>query len=98
MPARCSPEVLAVPERFVPVWLQLVGYPAESPEAGGQLPRGSLDDLFAMRRWGTPFGRDEGVLQLEEEEEEEGLLQEPAPLPWRFEELNRLSTMFGMPA
>ena len=56
-------EVLQVPAHFVPVWLQLLGYPAESPEAGGQRPRDAFESLFADRRWGQPLARDAGVVE-----------------------------------
>lgn len=84
--------VLAVPERFVPVWLQLVGHPAEGPEAGGQRPRAPFDTLFALGRWGTPFPRDERVVG---ELTRRGLLQPPAPLPGRDAELERLARRFA---
>ena len=45
-------EVLGVPQRFVPVWLQLLGHPAESRDGGGQRPRPPFEQLFAWRRWG----------------------------------------------
>src|SRR5438105_10113596 len=70
--------LLDVPHRFVPVWLQLLGYSAESRDGGGQRPRAPLEDLFAWRRWGTPFSRDPEVF---EELDREGLLQPEAPSP-----------------
>jgi nitroreductase len=85
-------ELLGVPEHLVPVWLQLVGHPAESADGGGQRPRMPFEELFAEGRWDTPFARDpavvEGLLQ-------EGLIQPPGPLPGRFEELEHLGRMFG---
>ena len=85
-------EVLGVPETFVPVWLQLVGHAAESPEAGGQRPRQPFETLFSSGRWGTPVPREERVV---EDLRREGLLQAPAPLPGRDEELRHLARMFG---
>lgn len=85
-------EVLGLPETFVPVWLQLLGHPAESPLAGGQRPREPFEALFSMGRWGTPVPRDEGVV---EDLRREGLLQAPAPLPGREDELRHLGRMFG---
>jgi nitroreductase len=85
-------ELLGVPEHFVPVWLQLVGHPAEDPRAGGQRPRERFEDLYADGRWGTPLARDPEVVA---ELERERLLQEPAPLPGRDEELAHLARMFG---
>ena len=84
--------VLGVPERMVPVWLQLLGRSAESPEAGGQRPRRPFQELFSLGRWGTPYPRDtETVAALERD----GLLQPPAPRPGRHEELARLAARFG---
>jgi nitroreductase len=95
----CSPatapviyETLGVPPHFVPVWLQLVGHSAESREAGGQRPREPFEDLFAAGRWGSPLHRDPRVV---EELEEEGLIQPPAPLPGREDELAALAVRFG---
>jgi hypothetical protein len=84
--------VLGVPETFVPVWLQLVGHSAESGAAGGQRPREPFEALFAMGRWGAPLPRDEGVV---DDLRREGLIQAPAPLPGRDEELRHLGRMFG---
>ncbi len=85
-------EVLGLPETFVPVWLQLLGHPAESREAGGQRPRRPFEELFSIGRWGTPVPRDDRVV---EELRREGLLQAPAPLPGRDEEIRHLARMFG---
>lgn len=88
-------EVLRVPAHFTPIWLQLVGYPAERPEAGGQRPREPFDQLFAEGQWGVPYSRDpEVVAGLERD----GLLQAQAPLPGREEELAELTRMFGYSA
>jgi len=84
-------DALGVPQTFVPVWLQLLGESAESPEAGGQRPRLPFETLFALGRWGEPFPRDpEVVAGLRDD----GLIQPPAPLPGRFDELEHLARMF----
>ncbi len=80
--------VLGLPETFVPVWIQLLGESAESPEAGGQRPRLPFERLFALGRWGDAFPRDPEVVTTLQAE---GMLQAPAPLPGRFEELTRLT-------
>jgi hypothetical protein len=85
-------EVLGVPASFVPVWLQLVGYPAESPDGGGARPRDAFETLFSHGRWGTPFPRSPTVV---EELRRDGLLQPEAPLPGRADELDHLTRMFG---
>jgi nitroreductase len=95
----CSPQtapelyaVLGVPAHFIPSWLQLLGYPAESPEAGGARPREPFESLFASMRWGHPLARDPSVVA---DLEREGLIQAPAPLPGRDEEVAALGRMFG---
>jgi nitroreductase len=85
-------ELLGVPAHFVPVWLQLLGYPAEEPAAGGQRPREPFESLYAAGRWGTPLPRDARVVAALERER---LLQAPAPLPGRDQELAHLARMFG---
>jgi nitroreductase len=87
-------EILGVPERCAPVWCQLIGYPAENPNAGGQRPRDPFGELFFEGTWGTPFPRDEGVV---EDLRREGLLQDNAPSTSRFEELKSLARMYGYP-
>lgn len=87
-------EILGVPARCVPVWVMLVGYAAESPEAGGQRPRFDWDELFYKGQYGTPFPRSEAVVA---DLTEKGLIQPEAPLPGRFDELKFLSRMYGYP-
>jgi nitroreductase len=88
-------ELLGVPEHCVPVWLQLVGYPAEDSKAGGQRPREPFSKLFFHGRYGNPFVRDEGVVA---ELREEGLIQpEATGSQARFEELKFLARMYGYP-
>ena len=86
--------VLGVPTHFIPVWLQLLGYPAESPDAGGARPRDAYESLFASGRWGDAMPRDPAVI---DQLRAEGLLQPEAPLPGRAEELRYLGRMFGNP-
>jgi nitroreductase len=93
--ARVLYEVLGVPSTFVPVWLQLIGEPAESREAGGQRPRDPFENMFALGRWGTPYPRDPAVVG---ELRREGLIQREAPVPGRDEELRALARRFGYAA
>lgn len=86
-------EVLGVPAHFVPVWLQLLGHPAERPDGGGARPREPFEALFADGRWGRPLTRDPAVTAALERE---GLIQPEAPLPGREEELAHLGRMFGL--
>ena len=76
--------LLNLPETAIPVCLMSVGYPAESWEAGGQTSRPPLEDLFFEMEHGKPFKSDPAVV---EELKREGLIQAPAPLPWRDAEL-----------
>ena len=87
-------EILGVPERCIPVWLLLCGHPAESMNGGGQRPRHDWDDLFSLGRFGSPFPRDEAVI---DDLTDKGMLQPPAPLPGRFDELKFLARMYGYP-
>jgi nitroreductase len=86
--------ILKVPDGWEPVWLQLVGYPAEEPEAGGQRPRLPFETLYFDGVYGKPFTRDSKVV---EDLKREGLLQTPMPKPGRFEELKHLARMLGFP-
>ena len=86
--------ILKVPETWEAVWLQLVGYPAEDREAGGQRPRLPFDQLYFDGVYGKPLARDEQVV---EELRHEGLLRTPMPKPGRFEELQHLARMLGYP-
>lgn len=85
---------LEIPEHWIPVWVQLVGYPAEDPEAGGQRPRLPFEEIYFEGDASTPFRRDSDVTR---ELEQAGLLRAQAPTVDRFEELKRLSQMFGYP-
>jgi nitroreductase len=86
--------ILGVPDSWFPLYLQLVGYPAEEPEAGGQRPREPFEEDFFEGKYGRPFPRDEAVV---ERLKREGMIQAPAPLPWRRDELRALARMFDLP-
>jgi nitroreductase len=75
---------LGLPDSCRILLLQTVGYPAESPEAGGQRPRQPFEKLFQMNGYDTPFPRADAVV---EELERDKMLQDPMPLPWREAEL-----------
>ncbi|MGQ0842620.1 MAG: nitroreductase family protein [Sporichthyaceae bacterium] len=87
-------EILGVPDTWVPVWIQLVGYSAEDQKAGGQRPRKPFEELFFEGKVGTPFARDPKVV---EKLTEAKLLQAPAPTPGRRDELMFLARMYGYP-
>lgn len=80
-------KLLKLPETQVPVCLMSVGYSAETPEAGGQTLRAPFEQLFSEMEYGKPFKEDPKVV---EELKREKMIQQPAPLPWRQEELRYL--------
>lgn len=86
--------LFGLPETARIWWVMTVGYPAESPDGGGQRPREDFEKLFHLGRYGEPFPRDDDVV---EQLEEAGMIQEPAPAPWRKDELRALAAMFGLP-
>jgi len=87
-------ELFGVPDSWFPVWLQLVGYPLEEPEAGGQRPRRPLGEMFFEGDCSTPWLEDEAVSARLREE---GMIQEPGPFPYREQEVRMLARMFGLP-
>ena len=86
---------LKLPEDSKILVVQTVGYPAESPEAGGQRPRPRFEELYFLNCCGEPFPRDPDVVQ---ELKRDRMIQEPAPLAWRFEELEYLARALQIPA
>lgn len=87
-------EVLGVPDTWEPVLALLLGYSVESPEAGGQRPRPPWDAMFLDGHVDQPFKRDPEVTK---QLEATGMVQEPAPIGWRAEEVRALSRGFGLP-
>jgi nitroreductase len=83
-----------VPDDWMPLWMILVGYPAEGWEAGGQRPRPPFEELYFEGTYGTPFKRDPKVV---EQLKKEKMIQEAAPLPGRKEEVRKLAERFGLP-
>jgi hypothetical protein len=75
---------LRMPESCRVLLMQTVGYPAESPEAGGQRPRLPFEELFHLNGYGNPFPRSQEVV---DELTRDKMFQTPAPLPWREAEL-----------
>jgi nitroreductase len=80
--------VLGLPADSKVLVVQTVGYPAESPEAGGQRPRLPFEQRYFLNTRGEPFPRDPAVV---EELKRDQMIQRPAPLPWRREELAYLA-------
>ena len=86
-------ENLGLPDTARVLVLQTVGYPAESPEAGGQRPRQPFERLFHMNGYGKAFPRSKAVLA---ELGETGMIQSPAPTPWREEELENFRVALSL--
>jgi nitroreductase len=84
---------LGLPETCRVLLTQTVGYPAESPEAGGQRPRLPFESLFQLNTYGNPFPRSAEVV---EELKQDRMLQRPAPLEWREAELAYLRNALGL--
>lgn len=84
---------LGLPDTARVLLLQTVGYPAESPEAGGQRPRRPFEEMFSLNAYGQPFPRSEEVVA---ELTEDGMFTTPAPLPWREAELEWLKDALGL--
>jgi nitroreductase len=85
--------VLGLPTDSKILVVQTVGYPAESPEAGGQRPRLPFEQRYFLNKCGEQFPRDPAVV---EELKHDNMIQRPAPLPWRQEELAYLSHALGI--
>jgi nitroreductase len=86
-------KLLNLPESAIPVCLMSVGYPAESWEAGGQTSKHPFCELFSEMEHGKPFEEDPEVI---EEMKREGMIQTPAPLPWRDAELQYLAQALNL--
>ncbi len=56
-------KALELPETATVLWIMSVGYSAESPEVEKQRPRRSFEELFSLNAYGTPFKRDENVVE-----------------------------------
>jgi nitroreductase len=77
-----------VPDTWEAVLALVLGYPAEAPEAGGQRPRRTWETMIFDGHVDTPFVRD---AQVVEQLRADGLIQEPAPIHWRQDEVRALS-------
>ena len=84
---------LGLPDTARVLLLQTVGYPAESPEAGGQRPRQPFEKLFSLNKFGDPFPRSPEVV---DELTRDGMFTAPAPLPYREAELRFLQNALGL--
>jgi len=92
--AAVAREYLDVPQAWLPMWVLLVGYPAEDPAAGGQRPRRPLGHNNFLGRYGEPYPEDEGVtghLQAT------GMIQDTGSRAERAAELTRLTRRLRLP-
>lgn len=87
-------KALNPPDHWVPLWVLLVGYPAESWEGGGQRPRPPMEEIYFEGKYGNPFRPDPRVTEYLKEKK---MMTAPAPLPWRKDEIKALARMFGLP-
>jgi nitroreductase len=72
-------------------WGHAVGYPLEDPKAGGQRVRLKFNKLFHNGKYGVPLEPDP---QVDAVLHEIGMIQEQAPLPGRFAEIDQLAARF----
>lgn len=87
-------EALQVPDHLEPVWMILVGYPAEDSDAGGQRPRPPLEDDYFWGSFKTPFVPTDEVT---DELAQRRLLQPLAPTAWRQDEIRAIARAYGLP-
>jgi nitroreductase len=86
--------VLGLPADSKLLVVQTVGYPAESPEAGGQRPRLPFEQKFSLNIVSQPFARDPEVVEGLKRDK---MIQSPAPSPWRRAELAYLARALEIP-
>ena len=87
-------DVLKPPDHLIPIWVLLVGYPAEDPLTGGQRPREALSETCFWHSFEHPLESDQKVVAYLEEKK---MIQAKAPAFWRKDEVAALSRMFGLP-
>jgi len=89
-------QVFNIPEDWIPLWVILVGYPAESWEAGGQRPRPPFEELYFDGDYPNPFKRDAAVV---EKLKQAKMIQRPATPnnPERMAEIRALAERLGLP-
>jgi nitroreductase len=92
--ADAAKEALDVPDTWIPMWVMLVGYPAEDRHAGGQRPRRPLSANFYRGRFENPW---EEMPEVTERLKREGMIQEPMDPERRAAEIRELAERFGLP-
>lgn len=92
--AAAAKEALDIPDHWIPMWMMLVGYPAEDRLGGGQRPRRPLSVNYFRGRFGNPW---EEIPEVTEQLKREGMLQEPMDVEQRAAEIRALAERFGLP-
>jgi nitroreductase len=87
-------KAFGLPESCRIVVAQTVGYPLEQPDAGGQRPRLRFEELFQLNAYDRPFPRSADVV---DELTRDKLLQTPAPLPGRAEDVEAIREKYDLP-
>ncbi|MBW2392685.1 MAG: nitroreductase family protein [Deltaproteobacteria bacterium] len=87
-------KAFGLPESCRIVVAQTVGYPLENPKAGGQRPRLPFEELFQLNACDRPFPR---LQEVVDELTQGRLLQAPAPLPGREEEIEGIRERYELP-
>jgi nitroreductase len=87
-------KAFGLPESCRIVVAQTVGYPLENPNGGGQRPRLPFDELFQLNACDRPFPRSQNVV---DELTQQKLLQAPAPLSGREEEIESIRERYKLP-
>jgi nitroreductase len=87
-------DALSVPDDWQPMWMVLVGYPAEDMQAGGQRPRAPISQDYFWNDAKTPF---ETTPEVTEALHQHRLLQPLAPYPWRQAEIRAIARAYGLP-
>ncbi len=85
-------KTFGLPPNLKFTWAHALGYPLEDRHGGGQRVRLKYERLFNKDQYGTPLAPDP---EVDAALREVGLLQEQAPLPGRFQEIDRLAERFG---
>jgi nitroreductase len=87
-------KAFGLPDSCRIVVAQTVGYPLESPDAGGARPRLAFEDLFQLNSYDNPFPRSQAVLDGLAQDK---LHQPAAPLPGREEEIEKIKEKYNLP-
>ncbi len=85
-------KAFGLPPHYSFTWGHAVGYPLEDWTAGGQRVRFKFEKLFSNDTPGNPRHMADGLLEALKAK---GMVQEQAPLPGRFEELESMADKFS---